>query len=232
MRPVIEQLRARGHEVEVTARDFAQTLRLCERFGIEHTAIGRHRGAGLVDKARGLAARSLRAASAGRAAAASTSRSVTAPTTSRSPRRFCEFPPRPRSTTSGRRSSTPSTAGWPRPWWCPTRSRPSACTATAHAASCTRYPGLKEEYYLADFEPDPAVLSELGLDRDAPIAVVRTPPAVSLYHRFENDLFGQVLRAAARLAGGRPAADAGAARTSSCAPAGSSSPSARSTPSR
>ncbi len=58
-----------------------------------------------------------------------------------------------------------------------------------------RYPGLKEEYYLYDFEPDPAaVLGELGLDPRAPIAVVRTPPAVSLYHRFENDLFGDVLR--------------------------------------
>jgi predicted glycosyltransferase len=55
------------------------------------------------------------------------------------------------------------------------------------------YPGLKEEYYLADFEPDQAVLGQLGLDPSAPIAVVRTPPAVSLYHRFENDLFAQVL---------------------------------------
>jgi predicted glycosyltransferase len=55
------------------------------------------------------------------------------------------------------------------------------------------YPGLKEEYYLSDFEPDPAVLGLLGLDAAKPIAVVRTPPAVSLYHRFENDLFGQVL---------------------------------------
>jgi predicted glycosyltransferase len=55
------------------------------------------------------------------------------------------------------------------------------------------YPGLKEEYYLADFEPDEAVLGELGLDRERPIAVVRTPPAVSLYHRFENPLFAQVL---------------------------------------
>ena len=27
------------------------------------------------------------------------------------------------------------------------------------------YEGLKEEYYLADFEPDPAVLGALGLDR-------------------------------------------------------------------
>ena len=33
----------------------------------------------------------------------------------------------------------------------------------------------------------------MGLDRSQPIAVVRTPPAVSLYHRFENDLFGAVL---------------------------------------
>jgi uncharacterized protein len=56
-----------------------------------------------------------------------------------------------------------------------------------------RYPGLKEEYYLADFEPDRAVLGELGLDPDQPIAVVRTPPAVSLYHRFENPLFADVL---------------------------------------
>jgi predicted glycosyltransferase len=55
------------------------------------------------------------------------------------------------------------------------------------------YPGLKEEYYLADFEPDAAVLGELGLDPGAPIVVVRTPPEVSLYHRFENPLFGKVL---------------------------------------
>jgi uncharacterized protein len=63
----------------------------------------------------------------------------------------------------------------------------------ATAAKLRRYPGLKEEYYLADFEPDAAVLGELGLDPARPIAVVRTPPAVSLYHRFENPLFAQVL---------------------------------------
>jgi uncharacterized protein len=55
------------------------------------------------------------------------------------------------------------------------------------------YEGLKEEYYLADFEPDEGVLDELELDRSRPIVVVRTPPEVSLYHRFANDLFAQVL---------------------------------------
>ena len=39
MRPVVETLREQGHEVEVTARDFAQTLALCDRFGIEHSTI-------------------------------------------------------------------------------------------------------------------------------------------------------------------------------------------------
>ncbi|HEY2217692.1 MAG TPA: DUF354 domain-containing protein, partial [Solirubrobacteraceae bacterium] len=56
-----------------------------------------------------------------------------------------------------------------------------------------QYEGLKEEYYLSDFEPDEAVLGELSLDSSRPIVVVRTPPEVSLYHRFENDLFAQVL---------------------------------------
>jgi predicted glycosyltransferase len=55
------------------------------------------------------------------------------------------------------------------------------------------YAGLKEEYYLADFEPDERVPGELGLDRGRPIVVVRTPPEVSLYHRFENPLFRRVL---------------------------------------
>jgi predicted glycosyltransferase len=60
-------------------------------------------------------------------------------------------------------------------------------------AKLRRYEGLKEEYYLADFEPDPAVLDELAVDPAEPLAVVRTPPDVSLYHRFENDVFARLL---------------------------------------
>ncbi|HEY5389814.1 MAG TPA: DUF354 domain-containing protein, partial [Solirubrobacteraceae bacterium] len=55
------------------------------------------------------------------------------------------------------------------------------------------YAGLKEEYYLADFEPDGRVIADLGLDSARPIAVVRTAPEVSLYHRFRNELFAGVL---------------------------------------
>ncbi len=59
MRPLIDAMREDGHEVEVTARDFAQTLELCARFEISHTAIGRHRGGRLAAKGVGLASRSL-----------------------------------------------------------------------------------------------------------------------------------------------------------------------------
>jgi len=55
-----------------------------------------------------------------------------------------------------------------------------------------RCAGLKEEYYPADFDPDEAVLGELGLYRERPL-VVPTPPEVSLYHRFQNPLFRRVL---------------------------------------
>ena len=59
MRPVIRALEGRGAQVLVTARDFAQTLGLCQRLGIEHEAIGRHRGGRLAAKGAGLASRSL-----------------------------------------------------------------------------------------------------------------------------------------------------------------------------
>jgi predicted glycosyltransferase len=63
----------------------------------------------------------------------------------------------------------------------------------ARVSKVRRYPGLKEEYALHGFTADPAVLADLGIDRDRLLVVVRTPPDVSLYHREANPLFGEVL---------------------------------------
>jgi predicted glycosyltransferase len=63
----------------------------------------------------------------------------------------------------------------------------------ARAAKVRRYPGLKEEYYLAGFVPDDGVPAALGADPARLLAVVRTPPEVSLYHRHGNPLFADVL---------------------------------------
>ncbi len=193
MRPVIEVLRARGAEVEVTARDFAQTLALCERLGIAHTAIGRHRGGGLAAKARGLADRSFALARWARRrrfdlALGHGSNDVTV--AARALRIPCattfdyEFARVQHQVNCRLAQAVVVPDVIP-----PERLAPYGATA----AKLRRYPGLKEEYYLADFEPDLAVPLELGLDPAAPIAVVRTPPDVSLYHRFEHPLFRPIL---------------------------------------
>jgi predicted glycosyltransferase len=56
-----------------------------------------------------------------------------------------------------------------------------------------QYPGLKEEYYLSDFEPNDVVLTDWGIDRARVLVVLRPPPDVSLYHRHSNPLFPQTL---------------------------------------
>jgi predicted glycosyltransferase len=57
-----------------------------------------------------------------------------------------------------------------------------------------RFPGLKEELYLAGFKPDLSVLGELELDRRSVIAVLRPPPEGALYHRKENPRFEELLK--------------------------------------
>src|SRR5436190_23242387 len=67
-RPLIRILRERGDEVEITARDYAQTLELLELHGLEAEVIGRHGGRSRLGKARTMAARltALRRWAAGR----------------------------------------------------------------------------------------------------------------------------------------------------------------------
>jgi predicted glycosyltransferase len=62
-----------------------------------------------------------------------------------------------------------------------------------------QYPGLKEEYYLCDFEPDESVLGEWSIDPERILVVLRPPPDVSLYHRHSNPLFPMTLEHLGRL---------------------------------
>ena len=193
MRPLIERMRAAGHEVEVTARDFAQTLQLLDRFQMDHTAIGHHRGGKLADKGVGLVQRSLALTRWGRkrrfdVAMGHGSNDVTVaarllgiPSSTAFDYEFAKV----QHNVNCRLANAivvPDVIP-------PERLYPYGATD----GKLRRYEGLKEEYYLAGFEPDPAVLDELGLTRDEPLAVVRTPPDVSLYHRFENDVFARLL---------------------------------------
>ncbi len=192
LRPVIDVLRADGHEVEVTARDFAQTLALCDRFGIAHTAIGHHRGEKLTAKGLGLAQRSgaLVRWARGRRFDLAIGHGSNDVTVAAALLRI------PCSTTFDYEWATVQhnvNCRLAQAVVVPDAIPPERFERYGARKKLRPYPGLKEEYYLADFEPDTAVLGELGLDLARPIVVVRTPPAVSLYHRFEHDTFGAVL---------------------------------------
>ena len=58
LRPVIERLRAQGHEVFITAREYGQTLGILDRLDLPYTTVGEHGGASRLGKARALGGRS------------------------------------------------------------------------------------------------------------------------------------------------------------------------------
>ncbi len=198
-RPFIDRMRARGHDVTVTSREFAQTIGLLERFGIAHRQVGAHGGASRRGKARAMADRSRALVAFARrerfdlaVAHGSTDQPLAA-----------------------RLAGTPQVAMFDyehaaamHHWNGRLATRvlvPSAIPEEAlgrygiRPPKLVRYPGLKEEYYLADHAMDDGVLGELGLDRERVIAVLRPPPEVTLYHRgASTDLFAATL---ARLLG-------------------------------
>jgi predicted glycosyltransferase len=192
LRPVVAALRAQGHEVLITARDFAQTLGLLERFGIEHEVIGRHRGGRLAAKGIGLVSRSTALARWARGrgldlALGHGSNDVTVAA------RLLRIPCSTMFDYEWATAQHTVNCRLAQAVVVPEAIPPERLHRYGANGKIAAYPGLKEEYYLADFEPDRAVLAELGLDPAEPIAVVRTPPAVAAYHRFENDVLGAVL---------------------------------------
>jgi predicted glycosyltransferase len=191
-KPLIRLLEAQGHDVEVTAREYAQTLQLLELHGIAHHVVGpRHGGAGTLGKARALLGRlgALHRFAHGRdfdVALAHGSHELTL---------------------TARRLGIPSTTAFDYEYaWLQHQLGCRAATTVvvpdaippervarfgAKPPKLLRYAGLKEEYYLADFEP--AAEPVEGLDPARVLVVVRTPPEVSLYHRHGNPLFVEVL---------------------------------------
>jgi uncharacterized protein len=195
LRPLVELLERDGHEVSLTARPLSHTLELLDSWGHPYTPLGRYGGASRVGKARAAAARLPQLVGYGRG------------------RRFdcalahgsTDLPP------ACRLLRIPNTTMFDYEWAalqhhlnCRLANRvlvpepiPAARLARygARPPKLVHYPGLKEEYYLSDFEPEERVLDELGLERGVILCVVRTAPAYALYlGGSENPLLPSVLR--------------------------------------
>jgi uncharacterized protein len=193
-RPLITLLRERGHGVDVTARDYAQTIELLRLHGIAHEVVGPgHGGGSVLGKARAMAGRlpALRRFATRRGFDVALShashelqlaaRSLGIPSAYAFDYEFARVQ-HGLGSRAARRVVVPEAIPQSR-----------LNVLGARERKVRRYPGIKEEYYLAGFEPDSAVLDELGIDRERVLAVVRTPPDVALYHRHDNPLFADIL---------------------------------------
>jgi uncharacterized protein len=199
-RPLIGILRERGDEVEVTAREYAQTVQLLEQHGIHAELIGGHGGRSRARKLTTMVTRlaGLRRWARGKrfdAALAHGSHHLTL---------------------TARALGIPGSTTFDYEF--ATVQHQLGCRAArlvvvpeaippgrlerygVRPPKLRRYPGLKEEYYLSDLEPDPRVLEQLGLagDRGRVLVVVRTPPDIALYHRSANELFPRMLESLGR----------------------------------
>ena len=194
-RALIPEFVARGHQVEISARDFAQTVELATQAGMLPHVIGGHGGGKLTGKAGNLVGRAaaLRKWARDRgfdlavshnsyaqisAAAALGMRSVT----------LMDYEHQPANHLAFRLASRVIVP----------RAFPSAELKKYGASlrKVARYDGLKEDVYLAEFTPGPKfaeVLRALGVAAEDVLVVARPPAHEALYHRFENELFAQML---------------------------------------
>jgi uncharacterized protein len=195
LRPLIELLEQDGHDVQITARPLSHTLEMLDAWGHPYIAIGRYGGASKAGKARAALDRVARLARFARR------------------RRFdyalahasADLPP------VCRALRIPNTTMFDYEWAtlqhhviCRLASRvlvPDAIPVErlrrygAKPPKLVRFPGLKEEYYLANFEPDRSVPEKLGVPAGEPLCVVRTPPSYALYlGGSENELLPPLLR--------------------------------------
>jgi uncharacterized protein len=192
-RPLIELLRLRGNEVEITARDYAQTLQLLELHGLQAEVIGKHGGRSRLAKLRAMRRRlrALRrwsrrrdfdlALAHGSHELTMTARRLGIPSSTTFDYEFAWLQHQ-----LGCRAATKVVVPEAIP---PER----LARYGARPPKLLQYAGLKEEYYLADFEPDRRVLERLAIDPARVLVVLRPPPDVSLYHRHSNPLFPQTV---------------------------------------
>ena len=186
----------RDHDVVVTARDFAETVEIANAAAFVFEVIGGHGGGKLSGKAGNLVQRAMALARWARgkdidlavshnsysqilAARAVSLRSVT----------LMDYEHQPANHLAFRLASRIIVP----------RVFPQAALTRFGAAAekVRRYDGTKEDVYLADFQSDPNFgdqLRKLGVASDEILVVARPPATEALYHRFENELFDQLMK--------------------------------------
>lgn len=186
---------ALGHQVEFTARDFAETVALAETAGLSAQVIGGYGGGRVAGKASNLAGRAWELARWARprhfdlaVSHNSYSQILAARPLRLQTVTLMDYEFQPANHLAFRLSQKILV-----PDCFPAEQLKSY---GAQVGKVRRYHGTKEDVYLADFERDKqfaSVLSELGVASDNILVLMRPPAHNALYHRFENSLFDEAL---------------------------------------
>jgi len=195
-RALTNRFTAAGHEVEITAREFAETVPLAQAAGFTPQVIGKHGGREVSAKAGNLMSRAWdlrRWARKRRFDLAVSHNSYSQIVAARALRirtvTLMDYEHQPANHLAFRLASRIIVpASFP---------ADSLRRFGAGADKVRRYHGTKEDVYLADFEPDPgfsARLCELGVNPDNVLVLMRPPAVDALYHRFQNTLFDEAFQ--------------------------------------
>jgi predicted glycosyltransferase len=186
---------AQGHEIETTAREFAETIPLARVAGFSPHVVGAHAGRAVSAKAGGLVSRAWALSAWARkrefdlaishnsysqilAARAAGVKAVTLMDYEYQPANHLAF-------RLASRIIVPESFPVQR-----------LRAFGASVGKVRRYHGTKEDVYLAEFQPDAsfgAQLCDFGVKPDNTLVLVRPPAHDALYHRFQNTLFDEVL---------------------------------------
>jgi predicted glycosyltransferase len=190
-RPIICEFNQRGHHVQITTRDYAQTTQLADQYGLSHTIIGRHGGRGLYGLIRqnylrvfSLVrwARSQRfdlAISHNSYSQVVAARLLHIPTVT-----LMDYEHQPLNHLCFRLANRVIVP----------ESFPPELIKTFGAGRKTLfYPGIKEQVYLTDYFPQVNFRQKENLPINQTLIVIRPPAPWTAYHRFENDLFDELL---------------------------------------
>ncbi|MGB6387203.1 MAG: DUF354 domain-containing protein [Terriglobales bacterium] len=181
-RPIIDELRRKGYEVFLTARDAYQVRELLEYYGVEGKVVGKHYGKHKLLKALG---------TFWRAAA------LTAMVRKERPdisvchgSRGCLITSKLLSIPNLTLTDYEFTAAVPsmRPTWLMVPSVVADDQLSAGGLPVMKYPGIKEDVYLSRFTPDQNLKARLGIPSDALMITVRPPATEAHYHNPEAEI--------------------------------------------
>ncbi len=196
LRALTDRFTAAGHEVEITAREFAETVPLARAAGFTPHVIGKHGGREVLSKAGNLMSRAwnlVHWARKRRFDLAVSHNSYSQIVAARALRikivTLMDYEHQPANHLAFRLASRIIVpASFP---------AKSLRRFGAGVGKVRRYHGTKEDVYLANFQPDPEFagrLCELGVNPDNVLVLMRPPAVEALYHRFQNTLFDEALQ--------------------------------------